>query len=113
MQNILLSYKFKLVFLLGKPLHPQSQYGIEQEHFRNKDIVQCKFVDTYHNLSHKAVLGLRWVSEHCNAVHTIVKMDDDVFLNLPSLSTLVLKLLEADRSDRLCVMFVNKATQIT
>ena len=37
------------------------------------------------------MLGLRWVSEHCNGVHTIVKMDDDVFLNLPSLSTLVLK----------------------
>jgi len=87
----LISFGFKLVFLLGKPLHPQSQYGIEHEYLKNKDIVQGQFVDTYHNLSHKAVLGLRWVSEHCNGVHMIVKMDDDVFLNLPSLSTLVLK----------------------
>jgi len=30
----LISFGFKLVFLLGKPLHPQSQCGIEQEHFR-------------------------------------------------------------------------------
>lgn len=70
-----------IVFILGLPTKPSVQSKIKQESDRFKDIIQGKFNDTYHNLTIKAVLGLRWATEHCKGLKFIVKVDDDVYLN--------------------------------
>ena len=59
---------------------------IKQESTQHQDIVQGGFLDTYHNLSYKAILGNLWVSEFCNQAEFVVKTDDDMFVDLYEVS---------------------------
>lgn len=80
--NLFRNHSMRIVFILGKPQKDSTQALIEHENVLHGDIVQGKFIDSYHNLTHKGVLGLRWVTEHCRHAKIIVKVDDDVFLNI-------------------------------
>ena len=80
--NLFRNHSMRIVFILGKPQKDSTQALIEHENVLHGDIVQGKFIDSYHNLTHKGVLGLRWVSEYCRHAKIIVKVDDDVFLNI-------------------------------
>uniref|UniRef100_A0A0B7ADB3 Hexosyltransferase n=1 Tax=Arion vulgaris TaxID=1028688 RepID=A0A0B7ADB3_9EUPU len=71
----------RVVFLLGTTSDPVTSKAIREEAFLYRDIVQGQFIDSYHNLTHKGVLGYRWISEHCPQAKIIVKIDDDVFVN--------------------------------
>ena len=75
------TYNLKVVYILGQPNNKTLQTLINHENTLHADIVQGKFMDTYHNLSQKHVLGLRWVSEYCKTAKYVIKVDDDVFLN--------------------------------
>ena len=66
---------------------------IEHEHTQYGDIVQGDFVDTYHNLSYKAVLGNLWASEFCQQAEFVVKTDDDMFVDLYEVYVLTRKYL--------------------
>ena len=79
--TLLLNQNMSLVFLLGMPRNVSEQKQISEENMLHMDVVQGHFIDSYQNLSHKAILGLRWVTEHCTTVKTIVKVDDDVLVN--------------------------------
>lgn len=80
--NLFKKHSMRIVFLLGKPQKDSTQALIEHEATLNKDIIQGNFLDSYKNLTHKGVLGLRWISEACSQAKFIVKVDDDVFLNV-------------------------------
>lgn len=80
--NLFKKHSMRIVFFLGKPQKDSTQVLIEHEANLNKDIIQGTFIDSYRNLTHKGVLGLRWVSEECPQAKVIVKVDDDVFLNV-------------------------------
>ena len=77
--------KIRVVFLLGKPEKKQYQSAINFENKQYNDIVQGAFLDTYQNLTYKAVLGLRWVVDNCGQAKFILKVDDDVVVNTPRL----------------------------
>lgn len=51
------------------------------------DILQEDFVDSYMNLTIKSVMGLKWASTHCPQARFLMKTDDDMFINVPSLLT--------------------------
>ena len=70
------------VFLLGQTKDVSLQNAIEREAKICKDIVQENFIDAYRNLTYKHVMGLKWVSEYCNKAKFVVKLDDDVFVNV-------------------------------
>ena len=72
----------KLVFLLGYPDDERKQEKIQEENEKHQDIVQGDFLDTYHNLSYKAIMGHLWVSEFCDHAEFVVKTDDDMFIDL-------------------------------
>ena len=55
---------------------------IVAEFEKYKDLVQGNFVDSYKNLTLKAVLGLRWMSQYCSEAPFAIKTDDDTFLNI-------------------------------
>ncbi|VDI61405.1 beta-1,3-galactosyltransferase 1 [Mytilus galloprovincialis] len=57
------------------------QTMIEDESLVNQDIVQGYFMDTYHNLTNKRVMGLKWITDHCRNAEFVAKIDDDVFMN--------------------------------
>lgn len=46
------------------------------------DIVQVDVVDSYDNLTVKSVAMLYWVYTHCFDTNFVLKMDDDVFVNI-------------------------------
>ncbi len=41
--------------------------------------------DTYHNLTLKTVMGLKWASIFCPQAKFVLKTDDDIYVNLPLL----------------------------
>lgn len=94
------SHSMRIVFLLGMPERSTTQTLIEHESSVHGDIIQGNFVDTYKNLTHKGVLGLRWVTENCKHARFVLKVDDDVFVN-------VFKLMEKIDMD-----FTNKTRHI-
>ena len=83
--NISMFERIRVVFLLGQPERKQYQNAINFENEQYNDIVQGSFLDTYQNLTHKALLGLRWVVENCGQAKFVLKVDDDVIVNTPRL----------------------------
>ncbi|XP_076275529.1 beta-1,3-galactosyltransferase 5-like [Rhynchophorus ferrugineus] len=75
----------KLMFLLGMVTDDKLQEEIEIESKLHGDIIQGNFIDSYHNMTYKAVMSLKYVVYHCPKVLYILKMDDDSFVNTPLL----------------------------
>ena len=85
--------KTKLAFLLGKNIKVNQdrseknisgstedkklQEDIEREDSAYHDIIQGDFVDNYHNLSYKNIMGKLWVSEFCAQVGLSSDIFDD------------------------------------
>jgi len=55
---------------------------VEAEFAQHRDLVQGNFIDSYRNLTLKAVMGLRWMSTYCSEAPFAIKTDDDTFLNI-------------------------------
>ena len=63
---------------------------VEEESQRYGDIIVEDFMDTYNNLRLKTIFILKWVHLNCPKLKFIMKVDDDVFVNVPNLqNTLV------------------------
>ncbi|KAH6934351.1 hypothetical protein HPB50_023043 [Hyalomma asiaticum] len=77
-----------IAFFVGEAPELKDNETIVEEALREGDIVVLNFTDTYKNLSHKFLQGAKWVADHCRLGPTavIVKLDDDVLVNLPALS---------------------------
>ncbi|KAK3607174.1 hypothetical protein CHS0354_007089 [Potamilus streckersoni] len=71
-----------IVFLVGKTKSSTSQKALEIESETFSDVVQGDFIDDYHNLTHKGIHGYRWIVKYCEKVQFILKIDDDVFVNI-------------------------------
>ena len=52
-----------------------------------KCLIQGDFLDTYHNLSYKEIMGNLWISEFCEQAEFVVKTDDDQFIDLYEVTT--------------------------
>ncbi|XP_062576742.1 beta-1,3-galactosyltransferase 1-like [Saccostrea cucullata] len=61
------------------------QLELEKESAIHKDIVQENFIDSYFNLTYKAVMAMKWVSTYCNEAQYMMKTDDDMYVNTDSL----------------------------
>ncbi|XP_045211240.2 beta-1,3-galactosyltransferase 1-like [Mercenaria mercenaria] len=72
----------KVIFLLGIIDDSRVQDNIEKEFKLYGDIVQGSFIDSYHNLSHKSVMGYKWATERCRNAKYVIKTDDDIVINM-------------------------------
>ncbi|XP_053907856.1 beta-1,3-galactosyltransferase 2-like [Cuculus canorus] len=76
------------LFLVG--LHPvfgkELRALLEEENALHGDLLQQDFLDTYHNLTLKTLMGMEWVAKHCPNASYVVKADRDVFLNVAFLA---------------------------
>ncbi|XP_060600922.1 beta-1,3-galactosyltransferase 5-like [Ruditapes philippinarum] len=72
----------KVMFLLGRTNNINVQNNIKGEFDSNGDILQGNFIDSYYNLSHKTVMGFKWLTERCRNAKYIIKTDDDIVINL-------------------------------
>lgn len=72
-----------LVFLLAvAPSNNKTfNYTFDRELKEYDDIVQGTFIESYRNLTHKHLMGFKWVLEFCRSAEYVVKMDDDIVVN--------------------------------
>ena len=80
-RNVSITISQRVVFLLGRPTS-DSQADIDRESTEHGDIVQGDFIDTYHNLTLKGLMGLQFIVQFCPEVDWVVKIDDDVIVNV-------------------------------
>ncbi|CAL1542271.1 unnamed protein product [Lymnaea stagnalis] len=76
------TFRLRVAFLLGRTLNQTLERMLWLEHMAHNDTVMGSFVDDYHNLSIKGVMGFKWVSEHCANSEFVLKIDDDVMINM-------------------------------
>lgn len=67
------------MFLVGQTRNPNLDELLRQEANNYEDIVFGDFIDSYHNLTRKMVLGVKWAAAHCQAQY-VMKADDDSFV---------------------------------
>ncbi|XP_067324517.1 beta-1,3-galactosyltransferase 4-like [Anolis sagrei] len=79
-------FTVQIFFVLGLPREPSLQTALEQEAAGHHDLVQGRFLDTYGNLTLKTLSLMGWAAVHCPGTLFVVKVDDDIFLNLPGLA---------------------------
>ncbi|XP_062569707.1 beta-1,3-galactosyltransferase 1-like [Saccostrea cucullata] len=78
-------------FLLGKSKEDTQQDLATTENRIYNDILFENIIETYENLTRKSIAMLRWASMNCHRVRYLLKVDDDIFLNLPRLLNEVTK----------------------
>jgi hypothetical protein len=95
LQNIRKGHKMKVVFLVGSLvgiITSAKWHRIEskliEENEKYNDIIVSNLIDSYHRLTYKVILGFQWVRKYCPSVKFIVKVDDDVFVNVNKLTDL-------------------------
>jgi hypothetical protein len=82
----------KLIFVLGKSENETINRMIVEEYNEHNDIIQKNFIDSYHNLTAKIMMGLNWVSKYCSNSKYILRINDDVVVNTYSLISYLKKL---------------------
>ncbi|XP_038045540.1 uncharacterized protein LOC119720085 [Patiria miniata] len=92
----------KTLFILGKSrgMSVATQRAVDEEAHLNRDIIQGNFLESFHNLTLKVILGLRWVSNNCKKAAFIYKGDDDMLVNFEQI-TEHLRSLPSNQSERL------------
>lgn len=59
------------------------QRNLREESKKHGDILQAtKFLDAYHNITLRDIVGFKWVLKNCPRTEFIMKADDDVALNV-------------------------------
>ncbi|BFY98029.1 hypothetical protein BsWGS_01069 [Bradybaena similaris] len=74
--------QIRVVFLLGRTNWTDLTSKLWLEHHKFKDTVMGDFIDDYHNLSIKGVMGYRWLKDYCPNADFVLKIDDDVLINM-------------------------------
>ncbi|KAK5967371.1 Hexosyltransferase [Trichostrongylus colubriformis] len=75
-------YNYGILFSIGKPSTLSDQGMIEEEAAECGDILQTDYKDTYRNLTLKHLAELRYLTMTCPRNVVVVKMDDDIALNV-------------------------------
>lgn len=84
-RTVLQKYKMRIVFIMGVVDDKITMDSIKLESNTYGDIVVESFMDSYRNLTYKAIAGLKWVSKHCDNVTYVIKSDDDILIDMHAL----------------------------
>ncbi|ELU15030.1 hypothetical protein CAPTEDRAFT_93685, partial [Capitella teleta] len=77
----------EVFFMLALSEVPISKVSAESD--RYNDIILADFIDSYRNLTLKSLMTLKWMNEHCKLAHFMVKVDEDIFVNIPRMWSLL------------------------
>ena len=72
----------RIVFMMGKTEEKEIVEMLKLEASIYNDIVQEDYHDSYRNLTYKGVQAMKWISEYCPQAKFILKVDDDMFVNM-------------------------------
>lgn len=81
----------RLFFILGLQVgDKQLNDQLLQESREHHDLLQADFLDCYKNLTIKTMVMLEWLNAHCSGASYAMKVDSDMFLNVPNLVSMLL-----------------------
>lgn len=80
-------------FIAGQTKDENLQIRIEEESKIYGDILQVGIIDNYYNLTLKVVGLVNWLNNHCSDVDFVLKVDDDIFVNVRNLGAVLIKTL--------------------
>ncbi|XP_028271142.1 beta-1,3-galactosyltransferase 5-like [Parambassis ranga] len=81
------------IFIVGLPGGADAelqQVRLRKENQEHHDLIQSNFQDSYRNLTIKTMVMLEWLVKHCTQSSFFIKIDSDMFLNVPNLVKLLL-----------------------
>ncbi|XP_018567580.1 beta-1,3-galactosyltransferase 1 isoform X2 [Anoplophora glabripennis] len=91
-ERYVLGNNVSLYFLIGETGNYSVQNDVLLESKQYDDIIQERFVDSYNNLTLKSIAMLKIATSYCiNTTKYLLKIDDDMFLNLPLLIEMLLR----------------------
>ncbi|XP_014666173.1 PREDICTED: beta-1,3-galactosyltransferase 5-like [Priapulus caudatus] len=76
-----------VVFLVGKTDAASDDATLTHEAATHGDVVRVDVDEGYYNITHKAVLMLRWATHNCSGALYVMKTDDDSYVNVRRLSS--------------------------
>lgn len=83
----------RFVFLLGEAdlgTNPEmnqdrlqeQEKKLQEEQNKYGDLVIGSFIDSYHNLTYKHMMGYKWILNFCRHATFVLKIDDDMFIDI-------------------------------
>ena len=81
--------QFQCFFMVGRPSDHNLWQALGDESLLYHDLITASYVDTYRNLTYKVLSGFQWVATQCREVQYIFKTDDDCFVNVAILLSLI------------------------
>jgi hypothetical protein len=85
-------------FLVGLTNDSVVQQKVKEESEQFGDILQVNMIDRYVDLSVKLASLFNWVDTYCPRVDFVLKVDDDVYVNVHNLATVLHSLTVTDQS---------------
>lgn len=79
----------RILFLVGLSSDTSLNERTRYESLEYGDMIIENFIDSYYNLTLKSIVLLKWVKLNCLTARYIMKVDDDVYLNVDNLFTLL------------------------
>lgn len=76
-------------FIVGIAPNASNQKEVDFELNMNEDMILVDMIDTYYNLTLKVTTLLNWLDERCPRVDFVLKVDDDVYVNVRNLAALL------------------------
>jgi len=73
-------------FIVGRTQNKSNQDDIDFESNLLEDIIQVDMMDSYYNLTLKVTGLLNWLNLNCQKVDFVLKVDDDVYVNVRNLA---------------------------
>ena len=85
------THGYRMVFLVaeGSLEDLKTKESLQREHMDHGDILQLGVQEHYQNLVFKSLAMLDWFDKTCNGTQFLLKIDDDVFLNLPKVLDII------------------------
>ena len=74
-----------IYFVIALNADQKVNQELKEESDKYQDMIQMNFIDHYWNLTLKAISILRWTQRMCRNNKFILKVDDDVVINIPLL----------------------------
>ncbi|XP_040072298.1 beta-1,3-galactosyltransferase 1-like [Ixodes scapularis] len=75
-------YRWTTVFFVGLSADSATAKQVEEEAAQHGDVVVLPFQDSFTNRTFKFVYGMKWTIENCPSTEYVVKLDDDMVVNV-------------------------------
>uniref|UniRef100_A0A6J0V2K6 Hexosyltransferase n=1 Tax=Pogona vitticeps TaxID=103695 RepID=A0A6J0V2K6_9SAUR len=85
-------YGTLVLFVLGKPSSEVTQLEVTKESETHQDLIQGVFLDSPGNQTLKILVAMEWTLTFCPTAWFVLKTDEEMFVNLPTLVEYLLNL---------------------